>query len=34
MLVDTNDYAVARRGTEERILEKEKRIMEELRRKR
>jgi thymidylate synthase ThyX len=34
MLVDTNDYAIARRGTEERILEKEKRIMEELRKKR
>jgi len=34
MLVDTNDYAIARRGTEERILEKEKRIIEELRKKR
>jgi thymidylate synthase ThyX len=34
MLVDSNDYAIARRGTEERILEKEKRIMEELRKKR
>jgi thymidylate synthase ThyX len=34
MLVDTGDYAVARRGTEERILEKEKRIMDELRKKR
>jgi thymidylate synthase ThyX len=34
ILVDTGDYAIARRGTEERILEKEKRIMEELRRKR
>ena len=34
MLVDTNDYAIARRGTEERILEKEKRIVEELRKKR
>jgi thymidylate synthase ThyX len=34
MLVDTKDYAIARRGTEERILEKEKRIMEELRKKR
>ena len=33
MLVDTNDYAIARRGTEERILEKEKRIMEQLRKK-
>ena len=34
MLVDTADYAVARRGTEERIIEKEKRIMDELRKKR
>jgi thymidylate synthase ThyX len=34
MLVDTNDYAIARRGTEDRILEKEKRIIEELKRKR
>jgi thymidylate synthase ThyX len=34
MLVDSNDYAIARRGTEEKILEKEKRIMEELRKKR
>ena len=34
MLVDTADYAIARRGTEERILEKEKRIIEELRKKR
>ena len=34
MLVDTNDYAIARRGTEERILEKERRIMEELKKKR
>jgi len=33
MLVDTNDYAIARRGTEERIAEKEKRIMKELRKK-
>jgi thymidylate synthase ThyX len=33
MLVDTNDYAIARRGTEERILEKEKRIIEGLRNK-
>jgi thymidylate synthase ThyX len=33
MLVDTEDYAIARRGTEERIQEKEKRIMEELRKK-
>ena len=30
MLVDTGDYAIARRGTEERIEEKEKRIMEQL----
>jgi len=34
MLVDRNDYAIARRGTEERIVEKEKRILEELRKKR
>jgi thymidylate synthase ThyX len=34
MLVDTNDYAIARRGTEERILEKEKRLLEELKKKR
>ena len=34
MLVDTRDYAIARRGTEERILEKEKRLIEELRKKR
>jgi thymidylate synthase ThyX len=33
MLVDTNDYAIARRGTEERIVEKEKRIVDELRKK-
>ena len=33
MLVDTSDYAIARRGTEERILEKEGRIMEGLRQK-
>ena len=33
MLVDTNDYAIARRGTEEKILEKEKRLMEQLKRK-
>jgi thymidylate synthase ThyX len=33
MLVDTNDYAIARRGAEERILEKEGRIMEGLRQK-
>jgi len=34
MLVDTEDYAIARRGTEDRIQEKEKRIVEELRKKR
>jgi len=33
MLVDLNDYAIARRGTEERILEKERTLMEKLRRK-
>jgi hypothetical protein len=33
MLVDMSDYAIARRGTEERIEEKEKRIMEQLRKK-
>ena len=33
MLVDMADYPIARRGTEERIEEKEKRIMEQLRRK-
>lgn len=33
MLVDTSDYAIARRGTEERIVEKEGRIMEGLRQK-
>jgi thymidylate synthase ThyX len=33
MLVDMNDYPIARRGTEERIAEKEKRILEGLRRK-
>src|SRR5262249_27964426 len=33
MLVDTSDYSIARRGTEERIQEKEKRIMEQLRRR-
>ena len=33
MLVDLNDYAIARRGTEERILEKERTVMEKLRRK-
>jgi thymidylate synthase ThyX len=30
MLVDLNDYTIARRGTEERIEEKEKRIREQL----
>jgi thymidylate synthase ThyX len=30
MLVDMNDYAIARRGTEEQILAKEKRLMERL----
>jgi thymidylate synthase ThyX len=30
MLVDTNDYAIARRGTEEQILAKEKRLIERL----
>src|SRR5215813_3470486 len=33
MLVDMNDYAIARRGTEERILEKERSLMEKLRRR-
>jgi len=33
MQVDTQDYAIARRGTEDRILEKEKRIMEQLRKR-
>src|SRR6185295_10931549 len=33
MLVDMNDYAIARRGTEERIEEKAKRIMEQLRKR-
>ena len=33
MLVDTRNYAIARRGTEDRILEKEKRIMEQLRKR-
>jgi thymidylate synthase ThyX len=33
MLVDTNEYAIPRRGTEERILEKEKKIVEELKRR-
>jgi thymidylate synthase ThyX len=34
MQVDTNDYSIARRGTEERIQEKEKRIIEQLKRDR
>ena len=33
MLVDTKDYAIARRGTEERILEKEKKIIEGLKKR-
>ncbi|HET9943385.1 MAG TPA: FAD-dependent thymidylate synthase [Terriglobia bacterium] len=33
MLVDTNEYSIARRGTEEKILEKEKRIIDGLRKK-
>jgi hypothetical protein len=33
MLVDMADYPIARRGTEERIEEKEKRIMEQLKRR-
>jgi thymidylate synthase ThyX len=33
MLVDMADYAIARRGTEERIEEKEKRIMEQLKKR-
>jgi thymidylate synthase ThyX len=33
MLVDMNDYAVARRGTEEKILEKEKRLADRLKNK-
>jgi thymidylate synthase ThyX len=31
MLVDLNDYAIARRGTEERILEKERHLMDKFR---
>jgi thymidylate synthase ThyX len=34
MLVDMNDYAIARRGTEEKIAEKEKAIVEKLAKKR
>jgi hypothetical protein len=33
MLVDLNDYAIARRGTEERIEEKERKIREHLKRR-
>ena len=33
MLVDMKDYAIARRGTEEKIEEKEKRIMEQLKKR-
>ncbi len=33
MLVDMNDYAIARRGTEERIEEKERRILEGLKKR-
>jgi thymidylate synthase ThyX len=33
MLVDTHDYAIARRGTEERIAQKEERILKGLLRK-
>ena len=33
MLVDLKDYAIARRGTEERILEKERLLMERLKRR-
>src|SRR5207247_3175124 len=33
MLVDTNEYAIARRGTEEQIVAKEKRLIERLREK-
>jgi len=31
MLVDLNDYAIARRGTEEKILEKKRNLMDKLR---
>jgi hypothetical protein len=31
--VDLNDYAIARRGTEDRIQEKERRIVEQLRKR-
>jgi hypothetical protein len=30
MLVDMNEYAIARRGTEEQILAKEKKLIERL----
>jgi thymidylate synthase ThyX len=33
MLVDTNHYAIARRGTEEKILEKEKRLLDQRKKK-
>src|SRR5881409_1429538 len=33
MLVDTNEYAIARRGTEEQILAKEKKLIEKLQEK-
>jgi thymidylate synthase ThyX len=33
MLVDTHDYAVARRGAEEKILAKEKRLMDQLKKR-
>jgi hypothetical protein len=33
MLVDTSDYAIARRGTEEQIAKKEERIREQLKRR-
>ncbi len=33
MLVDMNDYAIARRGTEDKIVEKEKKILERLQNK-
>ncbi len=33
VLVDMNDYAIARRGTEEKIVEKEKKILERLQKK-
>jgi hypothetical protein len=33
MLVDMNDYAIARRGSEEQILAKEKKLIEKLKSK-